>query len=315
MENVIQPFDSGYLSVDDRNVIYWEASGNPKGQPAIYLHGGPGGGIGEKYRNHFDPEFFLIVSFEQRGCGRSKPNVNEPQFDLTSNTTQNLIADIEQLRSHLGIERWLILGISWGTTLALAYAQAHPQRVSGFVLAAVHIPTPTEVEWITEGIRCIFPEKWNEFSKAVPREKNERLIDAYYRQIKSSDRKIRESTALSWCAWEDAHVSLNQEQKPSSWTNNLERALTFATLVIHYWKNSAFLGESEVFQKIGLISHLPCTLIHGRLDVSSPTEVPWQIHQAWPDSELIVIESEGHGGKLMFNEITKAINLSVTAAR
>ena len=182
--------------------MYWEASGNQKGKPALYLHGGPGSGCQAGYRQHFDPERYLIVSFDQRGCGRSQPLVTDPDYDLGSNTTQALLADIEQLREHLGVQRWLLTGMSWGTTLALAYAQAYPQRVSEIVLAAVTNTSKAEVTWITETIGCIFPEAWSEFERTANRRAGESLIDAYYRLIRHPDRKTREQAAEAWCKWE-----------------------------------------------------------------------------------------------------------------
>lgn len=307
MNNNIEPFASGLLLVDDGNEIYWETSGNPKGQAALYLHGGPGGGISGGYRRHFNPEKFLIVSFEQRGCGRSRPRVSDPGIDLMKNTTQALITDIEKLRIHLKVDTWLLLGISWGTTLALAYAQAHPERVSSIVLGAVTTTTAAEVEWVTEDMRRIFPREWDQFASAVQSKQGERLIDAYYRQITSTDLKMRDSASCAWCAWEDVHVSLDPEHKPNPRFHDLEFSLPFSILTIHYWKHSAFLGDTGILENMSRISHLPCILVHGRLDVSSPLETAWKLHKAWPGSELVVIDDEGHGGKSMFREITCAI--------
>ena len=303
----IQPFRSEILHLADGSGIYWEASGNQKGKPALYLHGGPGSGCQTGYRQHFDPERYLIVSFDQRGCGRSQPLVTDPHYDLESNTTHALIADIEQLREQLGIERWLLTGMSWGTTLALAYAQAHPERVSEIVLAAVTTTSRAEVTWITETIGCIFPEAWLEFERLANRRAGESLIDAYYRLIRHPDRKTRELAAEAWCKWEDVHVSLNPQAKPNARFADPDFRMIFATLVIHYWANAAFLGGQEILQNMGRIVHLPGVLIHGRLDVSSPLQTAWQLHQSWSKSRLIVVESEGHGGAAMANEFTKAI--------
>ncbi len=179
----IEPFATGHLPVTDGHTIYWETSGNPDGQAALYLHGGPGGGIGSGYRSHFDPERFLIVSFEQRGCGRSRPLAKEPGADPASNTTQALLADIEALRVHLGIETWLRLGVSWGCTLALAYAQTHPERVNGIILAAVNTTKKFEIDWLTERVQAIFSREWAQFGRASGRTSGQRLIDAYYERI------------------------------------------------------------------------------------------------------------------------------------
>lgn len=306
MFEAIDPFESGLLPVSDDNEIYWETSGNPNGRPALYLHGGPGGGISGGYRRHFDPKKFLIVSFEQRGCGRSRPKITGPTANLLSNTTQALISDIEKLRSHLKIDSWLIYGASWGTTLALAYAQTYPEKVSAMILAAVTTTTSKEVEWVTEQVGSIFPIEWEKFKDAIELNPGERIIDAYYRNITSPEHERRLRTAQAWCAWEDVHVSLDPQFMPNPKYNDPEFCLMFATLVIHYWKHSAFLEEHNLLANIDRLSHLPCVLIHGRLDISSPLDTAWKIHKAWPGSELI-ITGEGHGGKNMFNEVTQAI--------
>jgi proline iminopeptidase len=287
--------------------MYWEASGNPKGKPALYLHGGPGSGLQTGHRQLFDPGQYLLVSFDQRGCGRSRPLVTDSDYDLASNTTQALIADIEQLREHLSIERWLLTGVSWGTTLALAHAQAHPERVSEIVLAAVTNTSRSEVKWITETIGCIFPEAWSEFERAAKRRPGEGLIDAYYRLMRDPDRRTRELAAEAWCKWEEVHVSLNPQAKPNARFADPNFRMILATLVIHYWANAAFLEGKEILHNLKSIAHLPGVLIHGRLDVSSPLQTAWQLHQLWNKSRLIVVETEGHGGAVMWNEFTKAI--------
>jgi proline iminopeptidase len=303
----IEPFRSEILELADRSNLYWEASGNPKGKPALYLHGGPGSGAQTWYRQHFDPERYLIISFDQRGCGRSRPLVTEPGYDLGSNTTQALLSDIEQLREHLGVERWLLTGVSWGSTLALAYAQAYPDRVSELVLVAVTNTSRAEVAWITETVGCIFPEAWSEFEQRANRRAGERLIDAYYRLIWDPDRKMRERAADAWCKWEDVHVSLNPGAKPSARFADPDFRMLFATLVIHYFANSAFLDGHEILENIERIGHLPGVLIHGRLDVSGPMQTAWRLHRSWSNSRLIVVENEGHGGRVMRNEFSKAI--------
>jgi proline iminopeptidase len=302
-----EPFRSEILQLADGSGMYWEASGNPKGKPALYLHGGPGSGAQTWYRRQFDPEQYLIVSFDQRGCGRSRPLVTDPGYDLQSNTTPALLADIEQLSEHLGIERWLLTGVSWGSTLALAYAQAHPERVSELVLAAVTNTTRAEVTWITETIGCIFPEAWSEFEHGASRRVGERVIDAYYRLILDPDRKTRELAAEAWCKWEDVIVSLNPGAQPSARFADLNFRVLFATLVIHYFANSAFLEGREILQNMERIVHLPGVLIHGRLDISGPLQTAWRLHQRWSNSRLIVVETEGHGGAVMWNEFAKAI--------
>lgn len=305
----IEPYATGYLSVGDGNEIYWEASGNPQGKPALFLHGGPGGGLSAGYRKHFDPKKFMIVSFEQRACGRSRPLVTDPGFDLASNTTQNLIADIEKLRVHLGAKDWLLYGASWGTTLALAYAITHPDKVRGIILAAVTMTTKADVKWIVEDMGNIFPEAWSKFAEASGAQPGERIIDAYYRKLTSPDQKVREQAALDWCAWENVHVSIVPGYKPDPRFSELDFAVPFATLVVHYWRTAAFLQEDEIMNKLNRITHLPAVLIHGRMDISSPMAVPYRLHKAWPGSHFVPVESDGHGGKTMGSEIGKAVEL------
>lgn len=304
----IEPYTSGFLSVGENNEIYWEASGNPKGKPALYLHGGPGGGISGGYRKHFDPAKFMIVSFEQRGCGRSRPGVGDADFDLSTNTTQHLIADIEKLREHLGVKDWLLYGASWGTTLALAYAIAHPDRVRGIILAAVTTTSAEDVKWLVEDMGRIFPEAWEKFAQASGAQTGERIIDAYYRKLISFDKAVRDQAALDWCAWEDVHISLKPDYQPDPMFKDLKFAVPFATLVVHYWRSAAFLGDS-IRKDLGRITHIPAVLIHGRRDISSPMSTPYQLHKAWPGSKFVVIEEEGHGGKIMGSEISKAVAL------
>jgi len=303
----IEPFTSGHISVTDGHTIYWEASGNPHGQPALYLHGGPGGGIGAGYRRHFDPDRFLIVSFEQRGCGRSRPLAAESGADLASNTTQTLLADTEALRVHLGIESWLLLGVSWGCTLALAYAQAHPERVDGIVLAAVNTTTRFEIDWLTEHMQAIFPREWAQFERASGRKPGQRLIDAYYERILDPCPDVRAAAADAWCDWENVHVSLDPAFKPMPLFEDPESRLNFATLVIHYWKHTGFIADGAIQTGMSRLAGIPGVLIHGRYDVSSPMLTAWNLHQAWPGSEFIVIASEGHGGPEMFAEVERAI--------
>ena len=226
---------------------------------------------------------------------------------LASNTTQALIADIEQLREHLSIERWLVAGVSWGTTLALAYAQAHPDRVSEIALAAVTNTSRSEVTWITETIGCIFPEAWSEFEQMAKRKAGQSVIDAYYQLIRDPDRRTRELAAEAWCKWEDIHVSLNPQAKPNARFADPNFRMILTTLVTHYWANAAFLEGKEIIHNMNRIAHLPGVLIHGRLDVSSPLQTAWQLHQRWNKSRLIVVETEGHGGTVMWNEFTKAV--------
>ncbi len=301
----IEPFATGMLPVDNGNVIYWEASGNPEGKPVLHLHGGPGGGMMMGYRRRFDPDQYMIVGFKQRGCGRSRPLATKA--NLSTNTTQALIRDIEALRAHLGVEQWLLTGLSWGTTLSLAYAQAHPDRVSEIVLLAVTTTTPEEVEWITESVGKLFPREWDAFVAAAHPKPGQRLIDAYYDLVTHPDPSVRAGAIHAWCEWEDTHVSLDPNRGPMLTAADSQHQRVFATLVVHYWKHGAFLGNSELLDGMHRIAHIPGVLIHGKLDVSSPLMTAWRLHGAWPDSTLRVIEDEGHGGPKMIDTMVEAI--------
>jgi proline iminopeptidase len=303
----IEPFASGLLPVSDGNEIYWEASGKRSGKPALYLHGGPGGGMKAGYRRWFDPATHLIVGFEQRGCGRSRPLVTDDLATLRTNTTPRLIEDIEALRTHLDVDRWLLAGVSWGTTLALAYAQAHPDRVSEIALLAVSTTTRREVEWITESMGRLFPEEWEVFRAAANTAPGERLVDAYYRLLTDPDPALRSNAATAWNAWEDTHISLAPNWQPSAQPRDEVRAQVFATLVTHYWSHDGFLADAQLLSAMPRIAHLPGVLVHGRYDISGPPDVPWALHQAWQGSRYELISSEGHGGAEMVEALCAAI--------
>jgi len=281
----------------DGQSIYWECCGNPDGQPALYLHGGPGSGAAPRARRYFDPERFRVVLFDQRGCGRSRPSAADPDVDLArTNTTQHQLADIEQLRELHGISSWVVLGVSWGSTLALAYAQTHPQRVSGLVLAAVTNTTEREVRWITEDMGRVFPEQWSRFADAVlPHLRGERIVDAYAEMLADADPAVREHAAREWCAWEDVHVSLAPGYSPDPRFQDPEIRYLIARLVTHYWRHSAFLPEGQLLRDVSALDGILGSLIHGRYDVSSPLDVAWRLHQGWPTSELHVIDDAGCG--------------------
>ncbi|MBK3396141.1 MULTISPECIES: prolyl aminopeptidase [Methylobacterium] len=288
--------DHGLLPVAGGARIYWETSGAPDGIPALFLHGGPGSGLGSGgYRRHFDQERYRLVGIDQRGCGRSRPLVTADLGGLSGNTTTALIADIEAVRAHLDIERWLVSGISWGTTLALAYAQRHPDRVSSLVLAAVTTTSRDEVAWITEGVGRIFPEAWQAFAEASGRRGSERIVEAYARRLAGDDAVDRRRAARDWLAWEAAHVSL--DAPPTGRPDDPDRDAVFATLVTHYWANDGFLRDSDAISaRMDRLRAIPGVLIHGRRDVSGPAVTAWQLHRLWPGSRLCIVEGEGHGG-------------------
>ncbi|HTI50465.1 MAG TPA: prolyl aminopeptidase [Planctomycetaceae bacterium] len=293
----IEPYDRGMLSVGDGHEVHWECCGNPRGIPALYLHGGPGGGCSPGQRRFFDPEAYRIVLFDQRGCGRSRPLASDADADLSSNTMAHLLADIELLRRHLGVEQWTILGLSWGTTLGLAYAQTYPDRVKGLVLGLVSTTSRREVDWITRGVGCLFPREWHRFAAAVPEVlRRLPLADAYATLLFDSDASIRDRAAREWCAWEDAHISLTPGHRPSLEAAEPEFRLRLARLVTHYWRNAAFLEEEQLLRDAARLNGIPGVLIHGRYDVSSPMEIAWELSNRWTSSRLQVLDDAGHGG-------------------
>lgn len=307
----IEPYDSGLLDVGDGQQLYWECCGNPNGKPALYLHGGPGAGSSAGARRYFDPDAYRAVLLDQRGAGRSRPRASAPEADLSVNTTQHLIADIERLREFHGIEQWAaVLGISWGTTLGLAYAQAHPERVRGVVLALVTTTSRSEVEWITEDCGRIFPREWDRFAAFVPDAmRHMRLVDAYAALLRDPDPAIHVPAAREWCAWEDTHVSLAPGHTPDPRFQDTEFSVRFARLVTHYWSNSAFLDENQLIRDAPLLDGLPGILIHGRYDVSSPLQTPWRLSQLWATSRLHILDDAGHGNATSFPvAVTNALN-------
>lgn len=308
MHPPLEPFASGSLRRPGGVELYWETSGNPLGRPALYLHGGPGSGLGHgSYRRRFDPSKYLIVGLDQRGCGKSTPWVIDDLEHLDGNNTQNLIADIEALRSHLGIRSWLLHGVSWGSTLALAYALAHRDRVTEIVLTAVTTGGRAEIDWITEGVGAIFPEAWAELAAGVPQ--GVRLIEHYAAMMRSADPTVRAETADRWDRWESTHVSLDPAWQPGPSHEDERARQNFATLVTHYWANDCFLrGEDVVLGRAAALAGIPGVLIHGRYDVSGPAITPWRLHNAWPGSRLHIVETEGHGGEIEMTLTCEAID-------
>ncbi len=293
----IEPFDHGFIDAGDGHEVYWERCGNPNGVPALYLHGGPGSGCSPGQRQFFDPDRFHAVLFDQRGCGRSRPLAEDDRSRLATNTTHHLIRDVEALREMLGIDRWVVLGLSWGTTLGLAYAQRHPDRIRGLVLGLVTTTSSLEVEWLTEGVGRIFPQQWHRFASAVPEGlRHYRLVDAYAEMLGDPDAEVRARAAAEWCAWEDAHISLAPGHHPNPRFADPDFRLRFATLVTHYWRHAAFLEGEQLLRDARRLDGIPGVLIHGRYDVSSPLETAWKLSRTWEGSELVVLEDAGHGG-------------------
>ncbi|MCZ2263999.1 MULTISPECIES: alpha/beta fold hydrolase [unclassified Isoptericola] len=299
------PPRTGRLRVADGNELYYEAVGDPDGPAVLWLHGGPGSGAGTGHRRRIDPARQQAITFDQRGCGRSRPLVTERLDLLDENTTAAQIEDVEALRRHLGVDRWLVTGASWGSTLALAYAQAYPERVTGLALFAVVTTSTSEVEWVTEDMGRVFPEEWEVFAAAVDRAPGERVVDAYARALRDPDARVRARAAAAWGRWEDVHVSLGPGWRSDPrWHTSPSRDV-LATLVTHYWSHSGFGGD-EILGRMDRLHGVPGVLVHGRRDVSSPARTAWELRRAWPGSELVVLD-EGHGGPESVAALERAI--------
>lgn len=291
-----EPHESGVLDVGDGQHIYWEECGNPDGKPAVVLHGGPGSGCGPRWRRYFDPRAYRVVLFDQRGCGRSTPYAGDPCVDLTPNTTRHLLADIEALRRARRIDRWLVLGGSWGSTLGLAYAERHPERVSEAVLFSVVTTRRHEVEWATRGVGRLFPEQWRRFRDGVPpADRDGSLVDAYARLLDDPDPAVREQAARDWCEWEDSHVSVHPGDHHDPRYDDPRFRMCFARMVTHYWRHAAFLEDGVLQREVGRLAGIPAVLVTGRLDVSGPPDIAWELARDWPGCELVLVELAGHG--------------------
>ncbi|WP_457946588.1 alpha/beta fold hydrolase [Pseudarthrobacter sp. alpha12b] len=299
---------TGWVTVPDAQ-IYWEATGEPSGIPVLYLHGGPGGSLGQGgYRRRHDPSRFWTIGLDQRGCGKSIPTAQDDLSNLSGNTTQALINDIEAVRVHLGIESWIVTGVSWGSTLALAYALDHPTRVLGIGLVAVTTSSRPEIQWITEDVGRIFPEAWAEFRFAACAEPGERLVEAYARRLAGQDRADARCAALAWDQWESIHISLDPNWQPGPLFADERERMTFALLVTHYWANDGFLtNEKQIIPRIHQLNGIEGHLIHGRRDISGPAATAWELNQQWESSQLIIVEHEGHGGPSSMDALTKAV--------
>jgi proline iminopeptidase len=284
---ICEPFDHGMLAVDELHRIYWEQAGQPDGVPLLFLHGGPGSGCSERHRQLFDPSFYRAVLFDQRGAGRS-----QPFGELESNTTPHLISDIERLRSHLGIERWLVMGGSWGSTLALAYAQAHPERVSGLLLRGIFLGRPQEVEFFLYGMRLFFPEAWDRFVAPIPEAERSDLLAAYLPRLCQSDEMERMIACRNWAQYEGSCVSLvPSKDEPAADADT--KAYALARLEAHYMAHRLFL-EVPLLERMDRIAHLPGVIVQGRHDVVCPPLTAWDLAQAWPGAELVMVEAAGH---------------------
>ena len=289
----LKAYRTGRLRVSDLHEIYFEESGNPQGKPAVFLHGGPGGGTDPKMRRFFDPAHYRIVLFDQRGCGKSRPHA-----ELRQNTTWDLVADIERLREHLGIERWLVFGGSWGSTLALAYAQAHPGRVTELVLRGIFMLRRWELEWFYQnsgGAAALFPDLWEQYLEPIPPAERADLIRAYYARLTSEDRTERARAAQAWSGWEGATSYLRTSEQYVAKFAAGAYAEAFARIECHYFVNGGFFrSDAQLLEDIGRIRHIPAVIVQGRYDVVCPMRSAWDLHRAWPEADLRIVPDAGH---------------------
>lgn len=292
----VEPHESGMLDVGGGDRVYWEICGNPGGKPAVVFHGGPGSGCSPFFRTLFDPEAYRTVLFDQRNCGRSTPHASDPATDLSANTTQNLVADAELLREYLGIDRWLVLGGSWGSTLALAYAERHADRVSEMILSAVTTGRHAEFDWLFRGgLARFFPEEWRRLLDAVPADYREAdPVDAYHRLLNDADLGVRRSAAEAWCLWDSATPAWPPRSGLAERFEDPDYALAFARIVTHYVRHNAWLEDGILLRSAGALSGIPGVLVHGRFDFQAPLENAYELSRAWPRAELVVVEDAGH---------------------
>jgi proline iminopeptidase len=287
----IEPFDSGRLRVDEVHEVYYEQCGNPDGKPAVFVHGGPGGGCSPVHRRFWDPSRYRIILFDQRGCGRSAPHA-----ELRNNTTWDLVADMEQIREELGIERWQLFGGSWGSTLSLTYAQQHPDRVSEMVLRGIFLLRRREIQWYyQEGASRIFPEAWQKYLAPIPEEERDDMVGAYYRRLTSTNREERIEAARAWSVWEGSTSRLVPDPELVARTGDAAFAEAFARIECHYFINGGFFqDDNELLNGLHRIAHIPSVIVQGRYDIVCPVESAYQLHQAWPGSELTITPQSGH---------------------
>ena len=319
----------GMLEREDGNRIFWDEAGTPDGVPTLYLHDGPGGRLTPGHRRNVPEDRARIIALSQRGAGRSTPSAGAPgPVDLSALTTAHLVADLEALREHLGVAAWIVQGVSWGSTLA--YAEAHPERVLGVVLFAVTSTSRREVDWITEGVGATFAEEWTGFDRRDRSPKRLRLVEAYRRMLVAEDPYLVDAAVRAWTTWEDAHIAIggggpSEPSAPPRDTPVTEHERGFARQVTHVWAHDGFVADwavpfgaapgSGLLGGMHRLQGIPGVLIHGRRDVSGPTLTAWELHRAWPGSELIVVEEEGHGGPIMAEHWCEAMERLVDGAR
>ena len=302
----IEPYRHGWLSVGDGHKVYFEESGNPDGKPCVFVHGGPGGGTSPAARQFFDPARYRIVLFDQRGCGQSTPHAS-----LTANTTSHLIDDMERVREELGVEQWLVFGGSWGSTLSLAYAQSHPERVTQLVLRGIFLLRPEEIRWFyQEGASHLFPDNWQNYLAPIPHNERHDLVSAFHKRLTSSDEATRLAAARAWSVWEASTSFLRQNRNFMSQLDEPHAALAMARIECHYFINQGFFNSSnQLLDNIDRIRHIPTEIIQGRYDVVCPPKTAWDLHRAWPEATLHIVPDAGHSA---FDPANTSVLIEVT---
>jgi len=286
----IEPHHVETLAVDDRHRLHLETCGNPDGLPAVFLHGGPGSGCEPWHRRFFNPEAYRVVLFDQRGCGRSRPHAS-----LEDNTTAHLVADMERIRAHLGIERWVVFGGSWGSTLALAYAEAHPERVLGLVLRGIFLCRPRDIHWFyQEGAGRLFPDYWADYLAPIPETEREDMVSAYYRRLTGEDEVARMAAAKAWSEWEGRTATLLPNAGVVDHFRDPHVALSLARIECHYFSHQSFMEPDQLLRDAHRLADIPGTIVHGRYDVVCPVDQAHALHQAWPGARLVIVPDAGH---------------------
>ena len=291
----IEPYDTGELFVGDGNRVFYEQSGNPDGKPVVFLHGGPGGGTSPWHRRFFDPERYRIILLDQRGCGRSTPHASAPDAALRHNTTWHLVADIDLLRRNLGIDRWQVFGGSWGSALALAYAQTHPEAVTEIVLRGIFTLRRHELEWFYEGgAGAVFPDLWADFIAPIPVLERSRMIEAYHRRLFDPDPAVHRPAGLAWTRWEASTLTLRPDPELVAAMTDPDTAVAFARIENHYFVHEGWFREGQLIENARALRGIPAVIVQGRYDVCTPMMTAWDLHRAWPEADFVVVPDAGH---------------------
>lgn len=286
----IEPYRTGYLDTGDGHQVYWEMSGNPEGKPAVFLHGGPGAGCSPAHRRLFDPKKYRVLLFDQRGCGRSKPHAS-----LENNTTWDLVKDIEALRKIMGVEKWLVFGGSWGSTLALAYAETHPTHVSELVVRGIFTLKKREIDWYyQEGASNLFPDLWESFLAPIPEAERGDLVGAYRKRLIGNDPKAQLDAARAWSVWEGSTIKLLPNKQNSTNYGQDQFALAFARIENHYFTHGGWMEDGQLIRDAHKLKNIPGIIIQGRYDVCTPAVTAWELHKAWPEAQFVIVDDAGH---------------------